>query len=38
VVYRTGLENRRRGNPAVGSNPTSSANFHISSFVLDLAG
>lgn len=25
VVYRTGLENRRRGNSTVGSNPTSSA-------------
>jgi hypothetical protein len=29
VVYRFGLENRRRGNPTVGSNPTSSAN-HLS--------
>ena len=25
MVYRTGLENRRRGNSTVGSNPTSSA-------------
>jgi hypothetical protein len=29
VVEGTGLENQRRGNPSVGSNPTSSAIFRM---------
>ena len=34
MVYRTGLENRRGGNPTVGSNPTSSATCSRESVLL----